>query len=215
MKKYKMSIFLYGCGGHGKVILDIFLKQNKKVVAIVDDKPPQNMNEIHGVPIYQTDYFLAQIQPSDGRWIVSVGNNSIRKKIANKLSGLGYSFTTAIHPSAEIGLGVKIGVGTVIMANAFINIDSYIGDHCIINTGSTVDHDCHIDDYCHIAPGCSVCGQVTLGKQVLLGVGSSIKPLMKIGQNTMCGAGSVIVKSLPPNCLAYGSPAKVIKYFNQ
>lgn len=210
-----MGIFLYGCGGHGKVILDIVLNQDKKVIAIVDDKPPHNINEIHGVPIYKTNDFLAQTKPSDGQWIISVGNNAIRSQIENKLSSLGYSFATAIHPSAQIGSGVKIGSGTVVMANAVINIDSYIGNHCIINTGATVDHDCHIDDYCHIAPGCSVCGQVSLGKQVLLGVGSSVKPLMKIGDNTSCGAGSVIVKSLPPNCLAYGSPAKVIKYFNQ
>lgn len=28
------------------------------------------------------------------------------------------------------------------------------------------------------------------------------------------GAGSVVVKDIPPNCLATGSPAKVIKYYS-
>lgn len=209
-----MGICLYGCGGHGKVILDILHKQNRKVVAIVDDNPPLNINEIHKVPVYQTDIFFSKVQANDSEWIVSVGNNHIRAKIVEKLTNLGCLFTSAIHPSAQIALGVEIGVGTVVMANTVINTDTYVGDHVIINTGATIDHDCYIAHYCHVAPGCSVCGQVTLEESVLLGVGSSVKPLMKIGQNTVCGAGSVVVKSLPSDCLAYGSPARVVKSFN-
>lgn len=34
-----------------------------------------------------------------------------------------------------------------------------------------------------------------------------------IGDNTTIGAGSVVTKSIPANCLAVGSPCKVIKYF--
>ncbi len=210
-----MSICLYGCGGHGKVILDILHRQNKKVVAIVDDNPPVTITEIHDISVYQTDIFFTKFQANDNEWIVSVGNNHIREKIVEKLTNFGCLFTNAIHPSAQIALGVEIGLGTVVMANTVVNTDTYIGNHVIINTGAIVDHDCYIDDYCHIAPGCSICGQVKLGRGVLLGVGSSVKPLIEIGTNSICGAGSTVVKSIPSNCLAYGLPAKIIKYFDQ
>lgn len=205
-----MKIYLYGCGGHAKVILDILNRNNQKVTAIVDDNPPPELKEIHHTPVYKTSDYLDKIK-SNSQWIVTIGNNKIRQKIALKLENLGYSFINAIHPSAQIGLGVKINLGTVIMANVVINIDTYIGNHVIINTGATIDHDCYIADYCHIAPGCSICGGVTINQGVLLGVGTKIKPCIEIGKNTICGAGSVIVKNLPSDCLVYGCPATVIK----
>jgi len=181
------------------------------VTAIVDDNPPLGVSQIHGVPIYLTKEILPKIEPKDSQWIVAIGNNRIRQQIAEKLQTQGHRFTTAIHPSAQIALGVEIAPGTVVMANAVINIDTRIGTHVIVNTGATIDHDCQIGNYCHIAPGCSLCGQVTLGTGVFLGVGSCVCPCLEIGEQTTCGAGSVVIRSLPSHCLAYGCPAKIVR----
>ena len=144
-----MDIYLYGCGGHGKVILDILHQQGRTVTAIVDDNPPPGISQIHGVPVYLGKQILAKIEPNSSQWIVAIGNNCIRQQIAAKLETQGYTFTTAIHPSAQIALGVDIAPGTVVMANAVVNIDTKIGHHVIVNTGATIDHDCQISDYCH------------------------------------------------------------------
>jgi acetyltransferase-like isoleucine patch superfamily enzyme len=34
---------------------------------------------------------------------------------------------------------------------------------------------------------------------------------VEIGENTVVGSGSLVVRSLPNNVLAYGSPAKIIR----
>jgi len=34
---------------------------------------------------------------------------------------------------------------------------------------------------------------------------------VEIGSNTVVGAHSLVLDSLPPGCLAYGAPARVIK----
>ncbi|AFZ00165.1 acetyltransferase [Calothrix sp. PCC 6303] len=207
-----MDIYLYGCGGHAKVISDILCKQERKVTAFVDDNPPLGLTHIHGIPVKKNSpEILAEIECDRSQWIVAIGNNQIRRHIAKKLDNYGYSFTTAIHPSAQIGCGVEIASGTVIMSNSVINTDSKIGNHVIINTGATIDHDCIIEDYCHISPGCHLCGTVKLGKGVFLGVGSKVIPNIYIEEYTTCGAGSVVVTFLPSRCLAYGCPAKVVQ----
>lgn len=207
-----MDIYLYGCGGHAKVILDILFQQGRKVTAFVDDNPPLGIANINGIPIKKAStQTISEIQCDYSQWIVAIGNNPIRRRIVAKLESYGYSFATAIHPSAEIGCGVKIGSGTVVMANSVINIDTQIGSHVIINTSSSIDHDCNIADYCHVSPGCNLCGQVRLNEGVFLGVGSKVIPGICIGEETFCGAGSVIVKSLPPSVLAYGCPAKIVQ----
>lgn len=205
------SIYLYGCGGHAKVILDILYQQGRQVAALIDDNPPSDRTHIHGVPIYSASQILPTLNHQLSRLIIAIGDNQIRQRIAHQLSHQGYSFTTAIHPSATIALGVKIGLGSVIMANSVVNIDTKIGDHVILNTGSTIDHDCQIGNFAHVAPGCSLCGTIKLGDGVLLGAGSTVSPNLEIGTQTICGAGSVVVRSLPSYSLAYGCPAKVVQ----
>ncbi len=205
-----MDIYLYGCGGHAKVILDILYEQGKRVKALIDDNPPSEVKEIHGVPVKKSSSELFdEIDCECSQWIVAIGNNSIRKKITAKLEYLGYFFATAIHPSARVSRNVEIGKGTVIMANAVVNIDTKLGEHVIINTCASIDHDCQINDYCHVAPRGCICGNVSLGEGVFLGAGTQVIPGISIGNDTTCGAGSVVVKSLPSSCLAYGCPATI------
>ncbi len=206
-----MNIYLYGYGGHAKVILDILHQQGRKVTALVDDNPSLKASLIHGVPVYLAAEITNFTSTENSQWIVAIGNNQIRKKIALKLSKKGYRFTTAIHPSARIGLGVTIEPGTVVMANVVINPDTHIGSHVIVNTGAIIDHDCHIGNYSHISPGCNLCGLVSVGMGVFLGVGSSVSPLMEIGDGATCSAGSVVTKSLRADCFAQGCPAQIVE----
>ncbi|PAX60016.1 acetyltransferase [Brunnivagina elsteri] len=207
-----MDIYLYGCGGHAKVISDILCKQGRKVAAFIDDNPPVGLTLIHGIPVKKSSpEVFAEINCDRSQWIVAIGNNPIRRRVAEKLEKDGYSFTTAIHPSVEMACDVKVGCGTVIMPNSVVNTDTEVGSHVIVNTGSTIDHDCRIGDYCHIAPGCRLCGNIHLDEGVFLGVGTKIIPGIQIGEYTTCGAGSVVVKSLSSFCLAYGCPAKVVQ----
>lgn len=52
---------------------------------------------------------------------------------------------------------------------------------------------------------------VIIGQNVWIGGGSVILPGVTIGDNAVIGAGSVVTKSVPPNSLAIGNPARVVK----
>jgi sugar O-acyltransferase (sialic acid O-acetyltransferase NeuD family) len=187
------SLYIYGSGGHSKVILDILFKQGRTVTALIDDNPKQPA--IFDVPVLPSTV-LPTLLPETSEWLIGIGNNQIRQTIAQQLHQLGHRFTTAIHPSAQIGLGVTIDSGTVIMANAVINSDSQIGQHVIINTGATIDHDCTIGDYTRISPGTTLCGHVTIGSHCLLAVGTKAVPCLTIGDRFTCSPGSIITTSI-------------------
>jgi acetyltransferase-like isoleucine patch superfamily enzyme len=52
---------------------------------------------------------------------------------------------------------------------------------------------------------------VTIGDNVWLGTRTIILPGVTIGSDTVVGAGSVVVNDIPPQSLAIGNPARVIR----
>lgn len=192
-------MYLYGASGHAKVIIDILRANNESVEALFDDN-----EAIHSL----LDYPVLHSSEVRGPLIISIGSNSIRKKIAESLN---VAFGKAFHPSAVISEESEINEGTVVMQGAIIQSDVRLGKHCIINTGASVDHECVIDDYVHISPHCTLCGNVQVGEGTWIGAGSTIISGVKIGKWSVIGAGSVVTKDIPDNVLAVGNRCRIIK----
>lgn len=198
-------MYLYGAGGHAKVIMDLLQQNNIEVKGLVDDDP--NINELSGKPVTHDARGLSPI-------IVSVGNCNTRKMLVERLSKQQAkpTFPIAIHPSAIVSPTATIGEGTVIMARAIVQTEAKIGKHCIINTNSSIDHECVIEDYVHIAPGCTFCGEIHIGEGSWIGTGTTIIQGIKIGKNCFIGAGSLVTSDIPDNSKAYGAPCRVIDH---
>lgn len=192
-------MYLYGASGHAKVIIDILRANNENVEALFDDN--EAIHSLLGYPVLCS----SEVR---GPLIISIGSNSIRKKIAESLN---VTFGKAFHPSAIISEESEISEGTVVMQGAIIQSDVRLGRHCIINTGASVDHECVIEDYVHISPHCTLYGNVSVGEGTWIGAGSTIIPGVKIGKWSVIGAGSVVTKDIPDNVLAAGNRCRIIK----
>lgn len=195
-------INLYGASGHAKVILDICKLNNTVVHLIVDDNPQVTL--LLNQEVYQPN----TVNFNYGQWIISVGNNHIRKKIAEQLE---VKFTNAIHPQTTIDQTVQIQLGTVIMAGAIINSSVKIGQHSIINTAATVDHDCILEDFVHISPNATLCGGITVGEGTQVGAGAVIIPNLKIGKWCTIGAGAVVFKDVHDGATVVGNPGRILR----
>lgn len=56
---------------------------------------------------------------------------------------------------------------------------------------------------------------IEIGNNVFIGMNSILLPGVKIGDNVIVGAGSIVTKSIPPNSVVGGNPAKfLINYFD-
>ena len=75
-----------------------------------------------------------------------------------------------------------------------------IGSHCSVYSVSTID---------------STSGKVVLQNNCKLGSHSTVLPGVTIGKNSIIGAHSLVNSNIPPNVIAVGVPAKVIKSLDE
>lgn len=201
------KICLFGASGHGKVVKDAVLSTGTTVEVFFDDAPKSEM--LHSTPILPSSKLEAY---KDNDFLISIGNNKIRKKISKELN---VSFAKIIHNTAILSETVTIDEGTVVMAGTSINADSKIGKHAIINTNAVVEHDCIIADFAHISPNATVTGNVTIGEGTHIGAGATIIPNITIGKWATIGAGAVIINDIPDYAVVVGNPGKIKKYNTQ
>lgn len=195
---------IYGASGHSKVIIEIVNSIGGSVQTIFDDD--ENISEVLNHSVIHS---FPEVALNSGT-VIAIGNNRIRKSVAKVFKGK--IEKVLIHSAASVSESVKIGRGTVVMANASINAETIIGEHCILNTGSTVEHDCEIGDFVHISPNAALAGGVIIGEGSHIGIGAVVIPGIKIGRWVTIGAGAVIIKNIPDFATVVGNPGKIIKY---
>jgi len=180
-------INIYGKGGHAKVVNSVIWNRHPNQINFYDDE----------------DFNL-----QEGNWIIAIGNNADRKRIAEEVLGE-IEYLTVISETSIISGNSEIDQGSQILHGAVIQIGTKIGKHCIVNTAASIDHDCILEDFTFVGPNATLCGGVKIGEGSFIGAGATILPYVKIGKNCMIGAGSVVTKDMPDNITAYGNPAKI------
>ena len=200
------KVIIIGAGGHAKVIADIIEKSGDQIVGFLDKKIEKNTIIVKGYKVIGdlNSRFPLSIANKDYEFITAIGDNKKRKEISTSSN---LKFYTAIHPSAQIGLDVKIEEGTAIMANVCINSSARIGKHCIINTGAIIEHDNIIENFVHISPNATLGGTVKIGENTHIGIGSVVKNNITICKNCTVGAGAVVVKNIEKEGTYIGVPA--------
>lgn len=203
----RKKVVIIGAGGHAKVIADIIEKSGDEIVGFLDDNKEIGTTIINEYKVIGdlNNRFTMAVTKENLEFIIAIGDNKKREEISHSPN---LKFYTAIHPSAQIGLDVRIEEGTVIMANSCINSSAKIGKHCIINTGAIIEHDNIIEDYVHISPNATLGGTVKIGESTHVGIGSIVKNNITICKNCTIGAGAVVVKNILEEGTYVGVPAR-------
>jgi sugar O-acyltransferase (sialic acid O-acetyltransferase NeuD family) len=203
-------LYIIGASGHGKVIADL-AESLGYTVYFYDDAYPEKKQIEHWAVLGTFDDLL-QLEQDKINVAVAIGNNVIRQEKMLLCEKHHFQLPRLIHLSALISQYAQVGAGTVVLAGAVVNAFARIGRGCIINTASVVEHDCIINDFVHISPNSALAGSVSIGECSWVGIGSQINQLVNIGEHVLIGAGSTVVKNIPANVVAFGSPAKVISH---
>ncbi|WP_299409505.1 acetyltransferase [Acaryochloris sp. IP29b_bin.148] len=209
------NIVIIGSSGHAKVIIDIVQQEGRyNIAGLLDDG--RNVGEqtlgysvlgpVEDLPELVTAHAIKGV-------IVAIGDNFVRSQVAGRIQDVcpDLPFVSAIHPSASIATEVSIGEGTVVMAGVSINPCSSIGRSCILNTHSSLDHDSVLEDFASLAPHATTGGNCHIGQYSAISIGAVLVHGIHIGEQTVIGAGSVVMTSIQPFVVAYGTPAKIIR----
>ena len=151
-----------------------------------------------------------------------------------------YLHPAAICESASIGDGTRIWAFVHVLPKAvigsecnicdgvFIENDVVVGDRVTVKCGVQLWDGVEIEDDVFIGPNATFTNdkyprskiypesfaRTLIRKGASIGANATILPGITIGAGAMVGAGSVVTRSVPPNAIVVGNPAKIVGYVN-
>jgi maltose O-acetyltransferase len=107
--------------------------------------------------------------------------------------------------------GMRLGEDVWLPGSTWIDPDYCflisIGDHCGFGEDCLIlAHDAQMDEFLDAAR----IGQVVIHESCHIGARTTILPGIEIGPRTIVGANSVVSRSLPPDSVCAGNPARVL-----
>ncbi len=209
------SILILGAGDHGQVVADILLAAHERgagdtPIGFLDDDERLRGTTVLGLPVLGTIAELPDL-PHDAV-IIAIGDNAARGRLYPALRERGERLANAIHPTATLASGVRLGQGVMVCAGAVLETGCTIGNAAIVNTNCVIGHHSRLGDYAHIS-GCAVIGgHAQIGEGAMVGIGSAILPGLTVGDWSLVGVGSAAARDIPAQCVAIGVPARIIQW---
>lgn len=133
---------------------------------------------------------------------------------------------TRIWAFAHVLPQARLGADCNVCDHVFIENDVVVGDRVTIKSGVQLWDGLRVEDDVFIGPNATFTndrfprskaypeayGQTVIQKQASIGANATILPGLTIGASAMVGAGAVVTRSVPPNAIVVGNPAKIIGY---
>lgn len=122
--------------------------------------------------------------------------------------------------------GAQLGKDCNICSHCFIENDVIIGDRVTVKSGVQLWDGVRLGDDVFIGPNAAFSNdrfprskkapeeflRTVVDAGASIGAGATILPGVSIGRSAMVGAGAVVTRSVPPNAIVVGNPAKIVGY---
>lgn len=109
----------------------------------------------------------------------------------------------------RIGDNVEIGALNVIVKGTLE--DTIIESNVKIDDHVFIAHNCNIGENTLIIAGAEISGSVCIGKNVWIAPQAAIINQVAIGDSALIGIGAIVTRSVDPNTIVAGNPAKALR----
>jgi sugar O-acyltransferase (sialic acid O-acetyltransferase NeuD family) len=207
------NIIVVGASGFGRElaesVLDVAARQSEiRLKGFLDDNPDMKaeMGRVLGVEVIG-DTYAYPIQEND-RFLISLGDPELRKRLSERLAQRGARFFTLIHPTAHVASSAALGAGCIIAPFANVGSNARLGEHVLLNLYATAGHDTQIGSCSVFSPYGIANGGSVIEERVFFGTHAVVTPNKKVGRQSRIAAGAVVYRDVPELSLATGNPAK-------
>jgi sugar O-acyltransferase (sialic acid O-acetyltransferase NeuD family) len=206
-------LVLVGGGGHASDVLQAVEAFNAtrpayRVVGILDDDDidPHRFARRGVKRIGSVD----DIDDIDAAYVLCLGWPWARHAIAQRIAGRGRPAAPIVHPSADVGVGVELGPGSVVLGHSHLSPYVHFGTHALVSYGACVGHDTIFGDHASLMPNAAVSGDVAGGDRVLVGTSAAVREGIHLGDDVRIGAGAAVVADVAAGLTVVGVPARPI-----
>lgn len=208
-------IYALGIGHNSPVFIDLALACGYEIAGLYHYNNTRTSEIDHGYEIIGSfEDLFAKDSLSGMSFLLTMGDNQIRKDLSERIIAKGGKVPTLIHPTAVISAFVQISeIGVYISPFTYVQADSSIGSNTVLLSHVNISHTTHIGNNCFVAGGATIGAYTEVGDNVFVGQGAlSISAKVKsIGNNAYIGARALLTKDVPENAVVMGSPAKITR----
>jgi sugar O-acyltransferase (sialic acid O-acetyltransferase NeuD family) len=206
-----LPLVLIGGGGHTSDVLQAIEAVNAAqptyhVVGILDDGDV-DVRRFAGRHVAHIGS-VGDVDDVAAAYVLCLGWPWTRHAIARRIGDRGEPAPPIVHPSADVGIGVELGPGSVVLSHAHLSPLVRLGAHALVSYNASVGHDTNLGDHTSVMPNAAVSGDVTGGHRVLVGSGAVVREGIRIGDDARIGAGAVVVADVAAGLTVIGVPAR-------
>ncbi|GIV39444.1 MAG: hypothetical protein KatS3mg033_1244 [Thermonema sp.] len=209
-QRKEKQLVIVGKGGHAAVVADAAALSGMYATITHIELDAQWMAQHPEQAAEMIAGWQARCAPC--AWIVGIGDNYRRAQLMTQIEALhAVEWATVCHPDSVVAASAHIDAGSFVAAMAVVGVRCHVGRGCIINHHASLDHDSYMDAFSSLAPGVITGGQVRIGQRAAIGLGARLLQRVCIGHDTVIGAGALVLRHVPAEVVAYGTPAQVIR----
>lgn len=198
------GLLILGFGGHARSVADVALAIGYKSIIFLDENARDNENFL-GYPVQRE---FQKPLPADWQCIPAAGDNKLRQLQVEHANTMNWNLATLIAPTATIGAGALISVGSFVAHHSHVGPMAKVGVGCIVNSGAIVEHECYVGDFSHVSVNATIAGRTRIGRFVFIGAGAVVIDSLSVADNVIVGAGGIVVTSLEYSGTYVGMPVR-------
>jgi len=205
-----LPLVLIGGGGHASDVLQAVeainaVRPTYRVVGILDDHEIDRRRFVgRGVTHIGPVDDIAVV---DAAYVLCLGWPWTRHALAQRIGERAQPAHPIIHPSSDIGSGVELGCGSVVLGCAHLSPFVGLGAHALVSYNASIGHDTTFGDHASVMPNAAVSGDVVAGDRVLIGTGAAVREGVRLGDDVRVGAGAAVVCDITAGLTVVGVPA--------